>query len=72
MNQPNCTTILEQMQYRNYIPPVTEYQIGWMAYAERMPVTVCATPAMKAGWHQANRDEAAALTSQVYAAATNI
>ena len=43
-----------------------EHWLGWLVYANNMPVTVCGTLLMVAGWLQANRDEAAALTSQVY------
>lgn len=42
----------------NYVPPVDEKRIGWLAFAERLPVDVCGTDEMRRGWLRALRDSA--------------
>lgn len=44
----------------------TEHQLGWLVYAHNMPASVCGTATMVAGGVQANRDEAAAMASEVH------
>lgn len=58
-------TVTSNMQYKNFTPPVNERQLGWNAYANRMPIEICTTDAMRRGWLAANRAEAYANTSQV-------
>lgn len=55
-----------RQQFKNYVAPISDRQLGWLAYADRQPIESCATDAMRRGWLQANRDEAAAMTSQLY------
>lgn len=58
--------ISNRQQFKNYIAPVSDKRLGWLAYANKQPIEPCATDAMRRGWLQANRDEAAAMTSQIY------
>ena len=53
----NFTTVRSTLQ--------TERHLGWLVYANGKPATECSTLAMVEGWHQANRDEAAALMCEV-------
>jgi hypothetical protein len=43
----------------------TEYNLGWLVYANEMPASVCGTLTMVAGWLQANKDEANAMMCEV-------
>lgn len=52
--------------HKNYVPPVSERQLGWQCYAEGLPVEACGTDAMRKGWLSAWRAEGYALTSQVW------
>ena len=56
--------ISNRAQHKNYVAPVSDRQLGWLAYADRQPIDAMTTDAMRRGWLQANRDEAAAMTSQ--------
>lgn len=58
--------ISNRQLYKNYVAPVDDKRLGWLAYADRQPIDAMTTDAMRRGWLQANRDEAAAMTSQVY------
>jgi len=58
--------INNRAQYKNYVAPVSDRQLGWLAYANNQPIGAMTTDAMRRGWLEANRNEAAALTSAVY------
>jgi hypothetical protein len=58
--------ISNRQQFKNYIAPVSDRQLGWLAYANNQPIDAMTTDAMRRGWLAANRNEAAALTSAVY------
>lgn len=57
----------EQQTNPNFVPAITERQIGWLAYAEKLPIDVCATDDMRRGWLRALRDSANAETGTSYA-----
>ena len=50
--------IQAQRRNPNYVPPVNDYRLGWLAFAEEQPITVCLTDEMARGWTQALRDSA--------------
>ena len=52
------TEIQVQRKNPNYVPPVDEKRIGWLAFAEKMPVDVCGSEEMRKGWLRALRDSA--------------
>lgn len=58
--------ISNRQQFKTYAAPVSDRQLGRLAYADRQPIDAMTTADMRRGWHQANRDEAAAMTSQIY------
>lgn len=58
--------IIAKTNYKNFVPPLSERQIGWRCYVEKMPVEVCGTDQMRLGWLSAWRAEGYALTSQVW------
>jgi hypothetical protein len=51
----------------NFVPPITERQIGWLAYAEKLPIDTCGTDDMRRGWLKAWRDSANADAGTVFA-----
>ncbi len=56
----------ERQANPNYAPPISERQIGWLAYAEKLPIDVCATDDMRRGWLRALRDSANAEAGTVF------
>lgn len=56
--------IIQNLRHKNYVPPVSERQLGWLCYAEKLPVDACGTDAMRKGWLSAWRAESFAVTSE--------
>ena len=56
--------ISNRAQFKNYVAPVSDRQLGWLAYANQQPIDTMTTDAMRRGWLQANRDEANAMCQQ--------
>ncbi len=52
----------------NYVPPISNHQIGWLAFADGLPIDeVLDNDAMRRGWLQALRDCGNAEAGTVYA-----
>ena len=58
MTTQTIQAVAANLRNPSFVPPVTEHRLGWLAYASGLPLRVCGSTAMRAGWRQANRDEA--------------
>lgn len=47
------TEIKQQKRNRGYVAPISDYQLGMMAYQAGEPITVCVTDQMARGYTRA-------------------
>lgn len=59
--------IKKQKRNPNYVQPINDYRLGWLAFAEGAPIEECETDEMALGWTQALRDCANADAGTIYA-----
>lgn len=60
--------IKKQKSNPSYVSPVTDYRLGWLAFADGLPIDeVQDNDNMRRGWIQALRDSANAEAGTVYA-----
>ena len=51
-------TIARNTLHKNYVAPVDDKQLGWLAYANKLSIDTCTPGPMRRGWLAANRAEA--------------
>ena len=64
MSETTFQAVKNNMQHKNYVPPVTEYRLGWIAYTNGLSEAECGTSDMRRGWRAALNAESVAVTSE--------